>query len=432
LAAYSNQDVPFERLVEILNPERSTTRHPLFQTMLSLHNLDQAEAAKSLGEWPGVSVSDRTMGSDAARFDLAFNLGEQHGPDGTEAGIGGVLEFSADLFDARTAEVLCERFVRVLSTVIADPEIRAGQVSLLAPDARRLLLEERNATTRSFAGVADVVALFEARAEATPDAVAVVFEDTAVTYAELDERAARLAGSLIERGVGPEQFVAVALPRSVDLVVALLAVLKTGGAYLPLDLGYPADRVAHMLSTTRPVLTLDTETLPALLGGERARSVSADPRAAAYVIYTSGSTGRPKGVVVSRANLANLLLDMAERVGFTPEDRLLAVTTVGFDIAGLELFAPLVSGSTVVLASRDLVLDPAGLRAAVAGQGISVMQATPSLWRAVVADAGESLRNVRVLVGGEALPTDLATQLTTAAASVLNVYGPTETTIWST
>ncbi|MFI7368419.1 amino acid adenylation domain-containing protein, partial [Streptomyces sp. NPDC050149] len=428
----SNQDVPFERLVEILNPERSTARHPLFQTMLSLHNLDQAEAATSLGEWPEVSVSDQTMGSDAARFDLAFNLGEQHGPDGVEAGIGAVLEFSADLFDARTAEMLCERFVRVLSTVIAEPGTHVGQVSLLAPDARRLLLEERNATARSFAGEADVVALFEARAEATPDAVAVVFEDTAVTYAELDDRAARLAGSLIERGVGPEQYVAVALPRSVDLVVALLAVLKTGGAYLPLDLGYPADRVAHMLSTTRPVLTLDAQTLPALLDGERVRSVPVDPRAAAYVIYTSGSTGRPKGVVVSRANLANLLLDMAERVGFTPGDRLLAVTTVGFDIAGLELFTPLVSGSAVVLASRDLVLDPAALRAAVAGQGISVMQATPSLWRAVVSDAGESLRGVRVLVGGEALPTDLAAQLTSAAASVLNVYGPTETTIWST
>ncbi|MDP5311600.1 non-ribosomal peptide synthetase [Streptomyces poriferorum] len=432
LAAYSNQDVPFERLVEILNPERSTARHPLFQTMLSLHNLDQGDAARSLGEWPGLSVSDQTMGSDAARFDLAFNLGEQHGPDGAEAGIGAVLEFSADLFDARTAEVLCERFVRVLSTVIAEPGTRVGQVSLLAPDARRLLLEERNATARSFAGEADVVALFEARAQAAPDAVAVVFEDTAVTYAELDERAARLAGSLIERGVGPEQYVAVALPRSVDLVVALLAVLKTGGAYLPLDLEYPADRVAHMLSTTRPVLTLDAQTLPALLDGERVRSVPVDPRAAAYVIYTSGSTGLPKGVVVSRANLANLLLDMAERVGFTPDDRLLAVTTVGFDIAGLELFTPLVSGSAVVLASRDLVLDPAGLRASVAGQGISVMQATPSLWRAVVSDAGESLRGVRVLVGGEALPTDLAAQLTSAAASVLNVYGPTETTIWST
>ncbi|MEU9206341.1 amino acid adenylation domain-containing protein, partial [Streptomyces sp. NPDC048332] len=432
LAAYSNQDVPFERLVEILNPERSTARHPLFQTMLSLHNQDQGEAATSLGEWPGVSVSDQTMGSDAARFDLAFNLGEQHGPDGVEAGIGAVLEFSLDLFDAGTAEAFCERFVRVLSTVIAEPGTRVGQVSLLAPGTRRLLLEERNATARSFAGDADVVTLFEARAEAAPDAVAVVFEDTSVTYAELEERAARLAGSLIERGVGPEQYVAVALPRSVDLVVALLAVLKTGGAYLPLDLGYPADRVAHMMSTTRPVLTLDAQTLPALLDGERAPSVPADPRAAAYVIYTSGSTGRPKGVVVSRANLANLLLDMAERVGFTPDDRLLAVTTVGFDIAGLELFTPLVSGATVVLASRDLVLDPAGLRDAVTGQGISVMQATPSLWRAVVSDAGDSLRAVRVLVGGEALPTDLATQLTTAAASVLNVYGPTETTIWST
>ncbi|MGW2329893.1 amino acid adenylation domain-containing protein, partial [Streptomyces sp. NPDC001700] len=432
LAAYSNQDVPFERLVEILNPERSTARHPLFQTMLSLHNMELGAAAQSLTEWPGVSVSDQSMGSDAARFDLAFNLGERHGPDGSEAGIGAVLEFSADLFDVGSAELLCERFLRVLETVVTEPTTPISEVSLLGTGERRLLLEEWSTTVRAFAADADVVALFEARVKVAPDAVAVVFEGTSVTYAELDERAARLAGSLIERGVGPERFVAVALPRSVELVVALLAVLKTGGAYLPLDLAYPADRVDYMLGATRPVLTLDADTLPALLDGAPAQSVPVDPRGAAYVIYTSGSTGRPKGVVVSRGSLANLLVDMRERVGFTSVDRLLAVTTVGFDIAGLELFAPLVSGSAVVLASRDLVLDPAGLRAAVTGQGISVMQATPSLWRAVADDAGDALRGVRVLVGGEALPTDLAGRLAASAASVLNVYGPTETTIWST
>jgi amino acid adenylation domain-containing protein/non-ribosomal peptide synthase protein (TIGR01720 family) len=300
--------------------------------------------------------------------------------------------------------------------------------------------------------------LFEAQVARTPDSVAVVFEGAKLTYAELNEHANRLARLLIERGAGPERFVALALPRSADLIIALLAVLKSRAAYLPLDIEYPPERISFMLADAQPVLVLTTSALAENLsfsGAERVAVDHADTLAqlagypnididfeekhhgvsllnSAYLIYTSGSTGRPKGVLVSLGSLGNFLAAMQERFALGPCDRLLAVTTVGFDIAHLEVFVPLLNGAAVVLAGRDLVQDPAALRRTIVSAGISVIQATPSLWRAVVDDAAGELVGVRVLVGGEVLPADLATSLVECAASVTNLYGPTETAVWST
>ncbi|MEU9287956.1 amino acid adenylation domain-containing protein, partial [Streptomyces sp. NPDC048275] len=439
LAAYAHQDIPFERLVEILNPERSASRHPLFQTMLTLHNLDSRAATSSLASWPEAEVAEQAIGSDVSRFDLSLNLGEQHGDDGSASGIHAVLEFSADLFDEETAERLTRRFVRVLETVATTPETKVAQIDVLDTDEQQSVLGHwANGTITDLTPTHDLIHQFRAQAAQTPDASAVVFDGVSVSYAELDARSERVARLLVEAGVGAERYVAVVLPRSSDLVIALLAVLKAGGAYLPLDADFPADRLEFMRGETRPVLVLDERwlaeagqrepaaevTLPEVVAGEQA----------AYVLYTSGSTGRPKGVVVSRGALANLLADMRERVPLVGGDRLLAVTTIGFDIAGLELFAPLTAGAAVVVAPSGLVHDPEGLRALLAGERVTVMQATPSLWRSVTADPGAAgaLAGVRVLVGGEALPVDLADQLTRAAAHVTNVYGPTETTIWST
>ncbi|MFE9860986.1 amino acid adenylation domain-containing protein, partial [Streptomyces sp. NPDC005780] len=432
LAAYSNQDVPFERLVEILNPERSTARHPLFQIMLNPNVTSQSVVGEL--EFGGLKVEQQTGGTGASRFDLSLSYAELE----QTGGIGAALEFSADLFDVRTAEVLCERFVRVLEAAVAAPDTQVSQIAVLGEDERAQIVEEWGTGAVPAAGTADadVMGLFETQVAATPDAVALVFDGTRLSYRELNARADRLARALVENGAGPETFVAVALPRSVDLVVALLAVLKTGAAYLPIDLDFPTDRVAFMQAETEPVLVLNQTLFTSL--NTRSSTTPLPPASptigdtAAYVLYTSGSTGRPKGVVVSRSALTNLLTDMHTRIPLSSDDRLLAVTTVGFDIAGLELFAPLTTGATVVLAPPGLVHDPATLRQTLDEERVTVMQATPSLWRAVVSDAGESLRGVRVLVGGEALPTDLATQLTSTAASVLNVYGPTETTIWST
>ncbi|MGW5450118.1 amino acid adenylation domain-containing protein, partial [Streptomyces asiaticus] len=362
------------------------------------------------------------------------------------------LNYRPDVFDEAAAQRFLDRFVRVLHALVADPELPVGRIDVLDEAEVRSVLWDWNDTAGEVPG-RSVVELFEERVVRAPDAVAVVAGGVSLSYRELDARAGRLAGLLVERGVGAECFVAVALPRSVDLVVALLAVWKAGAAYLPLDTEYPADRLAYMLQDAAPTLILTTDELvgvvpdvdiPRVLldapetveelsrtAGE-GRIASRALSHAAYVIYTSGSTGRPKGVVVPQGPLANFVVAMAGRFGLAGEDRLLAVTTVGFDIAGLELFVPLLSGAAVVVAERDVVRDPVALCGLVSAERISVMQATPSLWRAVLAEDPAVLSGVRVLVGGEALPADLAVALAGRAESVTNLYGPTETTIWST
>ncbi|MFE7120179.1 amino acid adenylation domain-containing protein, partial [Streptomyces sp. NPDC057654] len=433
LAAYAHQDVPFERLVEVLNPARSLSRHPLFQTLLAFNNNDQHASADAADGLPGLAVEGRRVSTGVAKFDLAFNLAEQLDADGAPAGLDGVIEYSADLFDRTTAAGIAERFVRVLEAVAAAPEAPLGRLDVLADAERRRVLVDWNDTAREVPG-ATVAELFEAQAARTPDATALIFEDAELSYAELNARANRLARHLADRGAGPERFVAVMLPRSVDLVVSLLAVLKTGAAYVPVDPEFPEDRVVYMLDDARPVLTLTEDELRTLfLDGYSAANlgVAAQPSQAAYAIYTSGSTGRPKGVVVPGAALVNFLSSMQSTFQLGDTDRLLAVTTVGFDIAGLELYLPLLNGAGLVLASRETVKDLPGLAALVQRSGATAMQATPSLWHALV-ESGVELSGVRVLVGGEALPGDLAGALAGAGRSVTNLYGPTETTIWST
>ncbi|WHX16504.1 non-ribosomal peptide synthase/polyketide synthase [Streptomyces malaysiensis subsp. malaysiensis] len=454
LSAYAHQDLPFERLVEVLNPERSLARHPLFQVLLTLNNTDYQGALDSLDGLPGLTAERQQVETSVAKFDLAFGFTESHDENGQVRALNGVLEFSTDLFDRATAHTLTKRLIRLLTEAVAEPTAPVSRVDLLDEAEVRSLLWDWNDTVCEVPG-RSVVELFEERVVGSPDAVAVVAGGVSLSYRELDVRAGRLAGLLVGRGVGPECFVAVALPRSVDLVVALLAVWKAGAAYLPLDTEYPADRLAYMLQDATPALILTSEEsadhlphvsdIPRLLldsAGVRAalderadveevRTATA-PDTSAYVIYTSGSTGRPKGVVVPQGPLVNFLVSMAGRFRLTGEDRLLAVTTVGFDIAGLELFVPLLSGAAVVVAERDVVRDPAALCGLVSAERISVMQATPSLWRAVLAEDPAVLGGVRVLVGGEALPADLAVALAGRAESVTNLYGPTETTIWST
>ncbi|MFG3003155.1 amino acid adenylation domain-containing protein, partial [Streptomyces calvus] len=433
LAAYAHQDVPFERLVEVLNPVRSMSRHPLFQTMLTWNDTSAPGNRDTVHRLPELAVTGRPVSTGVAKFDLSFALEDRYTPEGGSAGLHGTLGFSTDLFDRDTAAAIAERFVRVLEAVAADPDVAVSRVDVLSPVERDRVLTEWNDTGRGVSG-RSVPELFEAQVARTPDAVAVVLGDSVVTYAELGVRVDRLARLLVARGAGPERVVAVVLPRSVDLVVALLAVLRSGAAYVPVDPEWPADRVAFMVEDARPVLVLDEEWLAgADLGGSSGAGVGVVwPGSAAYVIYTSGSTGRPKGVVVGHAALVNFLDHMRGLLGLGVGDRLLAVTTVGFDIAALELFVPLLCGAGVVLATRDQVRDPRALSAELVRSGASVVQATPSLWHALVDEAGVVLSGVRVLVGGEALPAGLACRLVGAAESVTNLYGPTETTVWST
>ncbi|MEU1280944.1 amino acid adenylation domain-containing protein [Streptomyces sp. NPDC005805] len=364
-------------------------------------------------------------------------------------------------YDSGALAARCAEFARFLDgAAAAGPQAPVARPDLLDADALRALTDGVNGTARTVPA-GSVVDAFADAVRAHGELPAVVAQGAGLTYAELDARANRLARLLVRRGVGPETFAGIALPRSADLLVALLAVLKAGGAYLPLDLDYPADRLEFMVRDARPVCTLTTlaaapaapdvpgtetlvldapDTLAELAdlpsGPLEAAELRAEPHGdhPAYVIHTSGSTGRPKGVVVPHAALANFLRMQAHELAPVPGDTLVAVTTVSFDIAALELYVPLISGATVVLADRDTVRDPAALAALVAAHRPAVMQATPSLWHALLEDGGIPgvLRGTRVLVGGEALPAALAERLARAAASVTNVYGPTEVTVWAT
>ncbi|GGK73127.1 non-ribosomal peptide synthetase [Mangrovihabitans endophyticus] len=449
LAAYGNGDVPFERLVEVLRPARSLARHPLFQVLLAF---DNRHADDTGPQFPGLAVEAWPAGTTTARFDLHFTVHERVGPHGEPAGLHGTVEYSTELFDPATVRELTDRLVRLLRSGAADPSRPVRELDLLDDAELRRLLVEWNATA-SAAVEEPVAGLFASTAAGTPEAVALEAPGSVLTYAELNAAANRLAHHLNALGVGPETVVALALPRTAHLVTAMLAVLKAGGAYLPLDPELPAERLRYMLDDVSPavvltagdwqppgtghrVVALDDPTTAAEVAALPVADPGGVPRRGdhpAYVIYTSGSTGHPKGVVVTGFGLSNFLTAMAARVPLTSGDRLLALTTVSFDIAALEIFLPLLSGATVVLSDRDAAREPAALLRRIAAERITVVQATPSLWHAIVAEPDRAeLWDVRVLVGGEALTEDLARVLLERSQDVVNLYGPTETTVWST
>ncbi len=430
LAAYDHQDVPFERLVERLNPPRSLTRHPLCQVMLTLQNTGDADLAL-----PDLVVAPVGVTSGTTAFDLSLGLRETRAGDGSPAGVEGALLYREDLFDAGTARSLADRLVRVLTAVTADPDARVRDVDVLGDDERERLLVTWNDTARAVPDTT-LPALFTAQARRTPDAVALVAEGQRLTYAELDARVERLATALRARGAVRERVVAVLLPRSVNLVVALHAVQRAGAAYLPVDPGYPADRVAFMLADADPVLVLDADALRELEDGPVPAVALPEVRGGdpAYVIYTSGSTGRPKGVVVEHAAIVNRLRWMQEEYRLGPDDRVLQKTPSSFDVSVWEFFWPFQVGAALVVARPDGHRDPAYLADVIRREGVTTAHFVPSMLDAFVAHLEESGERctglVRVVCSGEALPTALARRFAAVSGAGLhNLYGPTEAAV---
>ncbi|MGP4091039.1 non-ribosomal peptide synthetase, partial [Streptomyces sp. KR55] len=367
------------------------------------------------------------------------------------------LTYRPDLFTRQTVLGWAERLRRVLETVGDDPDRPVSRVDVLDPAERHRVLEEWNDTAAE-PSPRCWPALFEEQVRRTPDGLALRQpEGAGLTYAELNAEANRMARFLASRGIGPESVVALALRRTPQLVAALLAVQKAGAAYLPLDLDHPRDRIEGILAAARPAAVLttrdDSARLPrgphvhclddpdvrAEAAGydrgdltDRERPVPLRPEHPAYVIFTSGSTGTPKGVVVPHRALLNFLIAMAERFPLDAADRLLAVTTIAFDIHALELHLPLITGASVVVADRNTVVDPTALADLIDASGATLMQATPTLWHALLTERPSAAEGLRILVGGEALPPDLAQRMTRTGAQVTNLYGPTETTVWST
>ncbi|MEW1780525.1 amino acid adenylation domain-containing protein, partial [Streptomyces sp. NPDC086777] len=441
LAALDHQEVPFERLVELLTPDRSLVRHPLFQVMLTVQNT--AGAALDLGDVRAVPLA---AGAMAARFDLNVTLGEVT-VDGRPRGVRGSLTGSADLFDRLTVETVAERYVRVLTAVAADARLRVHEVDVLSEDERERVVETWNDT--GVVGTPGVVPVrFAEQVTRTPGALAVVCGEERLTYRELDERATRLAGLLVERGAGPESVVGVMLDRSVELLVGLLAVWKAGAAYLPIDPDYPAERVQLMLADVRPVCVVvdgaSAGSLPDGLGvvvdgaeaaAQPAESVVPGPEHAAYVMYTSGSTGRPKGVVITHAGLANHLAWAQREFGLEKRDRVLHKTPFGFDASVWELWWPLTAGAALVVAAPGEHRDPAYLAGLIRRESVTVAHFVPSSLTAFVAEPTvvgcTSLR--MVFSGGEALTSGLYERVTALLPARLhNLYGPTEATVDAT
>ncbi|WP_284454878.1 amino acid adenylation domain-containing protein [Actinomadura madurae] len=433
LGAFENQDVPVERLVEVLNPPRSLGRHPLFQVMLAFNNAPQAELTL-----PGVQVDVQAADIAVAKFDLLFSLSERSAGDDAPGGLEGSIDFATDLFDRETAEQIADRFVRFLSAVASDPDQSIGSVDVLGADERRKVLVEWNATDHGVAW-GTVPELFEAQVGRTPDAVAVVSEGVGISYEELNARANRLARYLVDQGVGPDRVVAVSLPRSVELVVALLGVLKAGGAYLPLDLDYPAERLRFMVDDARPIVQLTALPSKEELAGRSTTDVTDTDRIKplhhlhpACVIYTSGSTGRPKGVVSTHAGLVNRLRWMQDRYRLGAHDRVLQKTPASFDVSVWELFWPLQVGATMVLARPQGHTDPAYLAGLIRSEQVTTVHFVPSMLAAAVAEPAMrdcvSLR--RVICSGEALPLELVHRFRDVFdAELHNLYGPTEASI---
>ncbi|WP_203699616.1 non-ribosomal peptide synthetase, partial [Catellatospora coxensis] len=402
---------------------------------------------------PGIEAREQRLVADVAKFDLTFNLKQRSTGEGTADGIDGSLEYALDLFDPDTARALVDRVLRVLHNALSAPGDPIGTLDVLAAQERELLLHRWNDTSHTIPADS-LSALVEAQVRATPEAVAVVHEGEQLTFAELNARANRLARHLVSLGAGPERFVAVALARSFDLVVAILAVFKTGAAYVPVDPEYPADRISLMLDDVRPELLITSAAVVALPGpdGPRVLDIGADrefetladddldatrgldaARLPACVIYTSGSTGTPKGVVVTHRGIVNHICWLQAEYRLTAADRILQKAPITFDVSVWELFLPLVTGATMVLASPGGHRDAAYLADLIRREHVTAAEFVPSLLRMFVDEPGAALcASLRQLVsGGEQLPRDLRDDALAALPGVHlhNTYGPTETTI---
>ncbi|MBV9787872.1 MAG: amino acid adenylation domain-containing protein [Chloroflexi bacterium] len=443
LGAYAHQDVPFEEVVDALQPARDLSRHPLFQVMFALQNVGMA-----LPSFPGLTTSALSIDFGTVKLDLSLAMAE------TSAGLSGALEYSADLFTATTVERMAAHFELLLTQVVADAGRRVMELPLLLASERQVLLDAWNATAQPYAQERLAHELLAQQAARTPEATALICGTERLSYAALDQRANQLARHLQALGVGPETRVALVLDRSLDLVVALLAVWKAGGAYVPIDPSYPAERVAFILSDAAPVVVLTQASLRATLPETAAQIVSFDTDAdavaaqpetppvsgvgltnLAYLIYTSGTTGTPKAVLVEHGNLLQVLHASQSTFGYRATDVQPWLASVAFDIAAFELLNPLLVGGTVVIETQTQILDLPQLVTDL--QQWTLLHAVPSLLRQIVEHARQTstseayARLRRIWVGGDAVPPELLADALAVfpQAELVVLYGPTEGTI---
>jgi amino acid adenylation domain-containing protein len=444
LSAFENSEVPFDALVEALNPERTASYSPVFQSLFTLMSFPMEFRAPD-----GLLVELLENKTNTARFDLALDLSPmtigEHQGDYVAA-----YEYATDLFDESTISHIHRHFEAVLRAIVAGESFRIDDLPLIGFEEEKLL-SDWNSTDIAHDRTLCVHEMFEAAARATPEATAIIAADARLNYRQLDQRSNQLAHLLIDRGISRGALVAICVDRTADIPIAMAAVLKTGAAYVPLDPSHPSDRLrytienagvscviaqsqfaASLAATGAPCLMLDQLQPQLESNPTTAPDVRANPEDLAYVIYTSGSTGRPKGVQVEHRNLVSFLDAMRRQPGLDARETSLAITTLSFDIAGLEIWLPLTVGARVVIASRTDALDGERLIHLLHNHDVSLFQATPSTWRLLLAAGWSGKHDLKALCGGEALPRDLAGMLVERVGELWNMYGPTETTVWST
>ncbi len=439
LEAYANQDFPFDKLVETMHSTRDHSSAPLVQVLFNLPNAPIGEINVNGLSWVPFEVDSR-----AAQFDLSLTIE-------TEIARKAYLTFNTDLFERQTAERMLGQYKVLLLSALAHPSAKLSNLSILTVPERTQMLQDWNRTHTDYPRSECFSQMFEAQVERTPDAFALSMGQATVRYGELNARANRLARYLRTLDVRPGVVVGICLERSMEMVIALLAVLKAGGTYVPLDPEYPRDRLRFMAEDATVAIVLTSEGLSDRFDARSCRMVCLDreqeriaqetdhnlpPTATsqdlAYILYTSGSTGQPKGVEILQRALVNFLCSMRQKPGCSAQDVMVSVTTLSFDIAGLELYVPLLVGARVEIVSRAVAMDGRQLRAVCEAVQPTIMQATPATWRMLIEAGWLGSDRLTVLCGGEALPQDLVGALLDRSAALWNMYGPTETTIWST
>jgi amino acid adenylation domain-containing protein len=441
--AVAHREVDLDVVYDLL--QQGSRRRPPTRTFLQFENVHPNANPEGRTE----STHGSPTESDIAAHDLALHLRED-----SEGGLSGRLKYANDLFASRTIERLTDRWQVLLSDMAVGPGPTLGQLRLVPEAERHELVKEFNETDEVCSPEGLLVQdLISRQASRTPQVPALLDGARTLTYAELDDRSAVLARYLRRHGVGPGKLVAVLVDRTVEMVVALLGVLKSGGAYIPLDPGYPRERLEYILSDSTPTVLLTQKSLQSVVRHAAPQVVALDTdwdeiattpgeiiatdtaratrRDLAYVIYTSGSTGNPKGVMVEHAGVINLLQSMQTHLAVSAVDCMLSVTTISFDIAALELYLPLTQGARVFLAPRQATHDPRLLSMLIESSDVTLMQATPAQWQLLLYDGWSGCKTLRALCGGEALTTEVADMIAMRVGALWNVYGPTETTIWS-
>lgn len=451
LEGLTHQDFPFPMLVERLQPPRDASRSPIFQASFAwdkprkIFNHEIGEGGFVLPQDVAtLGLMPFALGQQGAAFDLTLmmlSMGDS---------LSAALQYNSDLFDESTIVRMVGHFQILLESIVADPDAELADLPMLMVAEETALRTDWNQTDADYPRNACLHQLFEQSAREAPEAPAVRFGDTELTYAELNQRANQLGHWLIAKGVGADSLVGLYVEPTVEMLVAILGVHKAGGGYVPLAPGTPSDRLAYMLEESGAAIVITQSDLLASLpeGAEQVICLDRDRRAIglessenpdrqldssnlAYVIFTSGSTGKPKGVQIEHRSVANFLNSMQREPGMTSRDTLLAVTTMSFDISVLEFYLPLITGARVILVDRETTSDGLQLARVLQEGGVTVMQATPATWRLLIEAGWQGNRNLKILCGGEAMPRDLAKQLLERCDSLWNMFGPTETTIWS-